>query len=112
MINRDMMYGGYYQNIPGSMIESNYNMQLPPGALMPNNMMTPFNMNNGMNNNNFVDSLCHPEFISGSQEPQIKYLIFCHTTQTKCVEVIDFNNSIQQDNEIFLDQSNSTCQDI
>ena len=39
MINRDMMYGGYYQNIPGSMIESNYNMQLP------------FNMNNGMNNN-------------------------------------------------------------
>ncbi len=51
MINRDMMYGGYYQNIPGSMIESNYNMQLPPGALMPNNMMTPFNMNNGMNNN-------------------------------------------------------------
>lgn len=62
MINRDMMYGGYYQNIPGSMIESNYNMQLPPGALMPNNMMTPFNMNNGMNNpiielNNRITSL-------------------------------------------------------
>ena len=26
---------------------------------------------NGMNNNNFVDSLCHPEFISGSQEEDI-----------------------------------------
>ena len=51
MVNRDMMYGGYYQNIPGSMIESNYNMQLPPGTLMQNNMMTPFNMNNGINNN-------------------------------------------------------------
>lgn len=26
---------------------------------------------NGMNNNNFVDSLCHPEFISGFQEEDI-----------------------------------------
>ena len=26
---------------------------------------------NGMNNNNFVDSLCHPEFISGSHEEDI-----------------------------------------
>lgn len=26
---------------------------------------------NGMNNNNFVDSLCHPEFISGAQEEDI-----------------------------------------
>ena len=26
---------------------------------------------NGMNNNNFVDSLCHPEFISGTQEEDI-----------------------------------------
>ena len=26
---------------------------------------------NGMNNNNFVDSLCHPEFSSGSQEEDI-----------------------------------------
>ena len=26
---------------------------------------------NGMNNNKFVDSLCHPEFISGSQEEDI-----------------------------------------
>lgn len=41
MINRDMMYGSYYQNIPGSMFEGSYNVQLPPGALMQGNMMNP-----------------------------------------------------------------------
>ncbi len=47
MTERDMMYGGYYQNMPGSMIQSNYGFELPPGALMQNNMMTPYNnMNN------------------------------------------------------------------
>ena len=43
MTERDMMYGGYYQNMPGSMIQSNYGFELPPGALMQNNMMTPYN---------------------------------------------------------------------
>ena len=33
--------------MPGSMIQSNYGFELPPGALMQNNMMTPYNnMNN------------------------------------------------------------------
>ena len=48
MTERDMMYGGYYQNIPGNMMYGNYGMQLPPGALMQNNMMMP--SNDSMNN--------------------------------------------------------------
>ena len=60
MTERDMMYGGYYQNIPGNMMYGNYGMQLPPGALMQNSMMMP--SNNSMNNpiieiNNKINSL-------------------------------------------------------
>ena len=60
MTERDMMYGGYYQNIPGNMMYGNYGMQLHPGALMQNNMMMP--SNDSMNNpiveiNNKINSL-------------------------------------------------------
>lgn len=41
MIERDMMYGGYYQNMPNNMMYNNFGFQGPPGSLMsmPNNMI-------------------------------------------------------------------------
>lgn len=36
MTDRDMMYGGYYQNMPGSTSYGNFGYQGMPGSLMPN----------------------------------------------------------------------------
>lgn len=62
MKDRDMMYGGYYQGVPGNNIYSNFGYQGPPGALMQMNnpYMNNNNYNNGYNNsylenNPFVD---------------------------------------------------------
>lgn len=55
-------------------IIAEYNFLRIKGVLMNMNKdLEDFSIvhDNGMNNNNFVDSLCHPEFISGSQEEDI-----------------------------------------
>ena len=54
MINdRDMIYGGYYQNIPGNMQYGNFGFQGMPGSLMYGNMGMP-NMMNNYNNDIFA----------------------------------------------------------
>ena len=53
MSERDMMYGGYYQNIPGNISYGNFGYQGMPGSLMPMQGMMPYNqyiMNNDSNN--------------------------------------------------------------
>lgn len=53
MSERDMMYGGYYQNIPGNISYGNFGYQGMPGSLMPMQGMMPNNqyiMNNYSNN--------------------------------------------------------------
>lgn len=45
MTERDMMYGGYYQNFPGNMAYANYGYQMPPGAMLNNGMLPQINMN-------------------------------------------------------------------
>ena len=45
MTERDMMYGGYYQNFPGNMASANYGYQMPPGAMLNNGMLPQMNMN-------------------------------------------------------------------
>lgn len=45
MTERDMMYGGYYQNFPGNMAYANYGCQMPPGAMLNNSMLPQMNMN-------------------------------------------------------------------
>lgn len=53
MSERDMMYGGYYQNIPGNISYGNFGYQGMPGSLMPMQGMMPNNqyiMNNDSNN--------------------------------------------------------------
>lgn len=55
-------------------IIAEYNFLRIKGVLMDMNKdLEDFSIvyDNGMNNNNFVDSLCHPEFISGAQEEDI-----------------------------------------
>ena len=47
--DRDMMYGGYYQNIPGNMQYGNFGFQGLPGSLMYGNMSMPNMMNNSNN---------------------------------------------------------------
>lgn len=49
MKERDMMYGGYYQGIPGYNTFGNYGYQGPPGSLMQ--MSNPY-----MNGNNYLDN--------------------------------------------------------
>ena len=50
MINdRDMIYGGYYQNIPCNMQYGNFGFQGVPGNLMYSNMGMPNMMNNSNN---------------------------------------------------------------
>ena len=44
MTERDMMYGGYYQNFPGNMAYANYGCQMPPGAMLNNGMLPQMNM--------------------------------------------------------------------
>lgn len=52
MSERDMMYGGYYQNIPGNMQYGNFGFQGMPGSLMGTNMMP--NMMGSYQNPNFM----------------------------------------------------------
>ena len=47
MKERDTMYGGYYQGIPGNSMYSNFGYQGPPGALLQ--MQNPY-INSGYNN--------------------------------------------------------------
>ena len=58
MKERDMMYGGYYQGMPGNNIYSNFGYQGPPGSLMQmpymNNNYNGYN-NSYLENNPFVD---------------------------------------------------------
>ena len=53
---RDMMYGGFCQNTPGAMAYGNYNYQLPPGALLNNNMMMGPNLNGFSDQNQMYDN--------------------------------------------------------
>ena len=52
MKERDMMYGGYYNGVPGNSSFANYGYQGPPGSLMqmPNPYMNNNYFNSGHNN--------------------------------------------------------------
>ncbi len=45
MSERDMMYGGFYQNYPGNVAYANYGYQMPPGAMLNNGMLPQMNTN-------------------------------------------------------------------
>ena len=53
MSERDIMYGGYYQNIPGNIQCGNFGFQGMPGSLMTNNFIP--NMMSNYPNSNVID---------------------------------------------------------
>lgn len=60
MSERDMIYGGYYQNTPCNFQYGNFGFQGMPGSLMnnnmlPNTMINPNYQNNMYNNTNTLD---------------------------------------------------------
>lgn len=57
MTERDMMYGGYYQNMPGNFSYGNFGYQGMPGSLMPMQMMPNNQYITGSDNNNIVSRL-------------------------------------------------------
>lgn len=59
MHERDMMYGGYYQNIPGNMAYGNFGFQGIPGSLLNNGMIPNYQ------NSNIID-------INGNNNPLIE----------------------------------------
>ena len=52
-----MMYGGYYQNMPGNFSYGNFGYQGMPGSLMPMQMMPNNQYITGSDNNNIVSRL-------------------------------------------------------
>lgn len=54
---RDMMYGGYYQGVPGNNMYGNFGYQTPFG--IPFNMQSPYmnnNYSNTSNNNSYLET--------------------------------------------------------
>ena len=91
MIDRDMMYGGFYQNIPGNMGYGNFGYQGPPGSLMPmSNNMIP--MNQYPNNDMITTSYNDINMRLNNLENRIKVL----------EQKINSNNSYQDDNSLYM----------
>lgn len=81
MIERDMMYGGYYQGIPNNMAYGNFGYQGPPGSLMPMQPNNDMFMNNYNDINNRLNNL----------ENRIR----------KLEQKVD-NNTYQDDNSLYI----------
>lgn len=63
MKDRDMMYGGFYQGIPGNNSYSNFGYQGPPGSLMQGTYM---------NNNSYLENDPFNDINSRLNELEIK----------------------------------------
>lgn len=92
MSERDMMYGGYYQNFPGSMAYGNFGYQGGPGSLLSNGMLG--NYQNGMQgqmdmSNNVLNEL---NTRIRNLENRVKVL------EQKVLN----NNSYQDDNSMYM----------
>lgn len=95
MSERDIMYGGYYQNIPGNMQCGNFGFQgFMPGNLMANNMVP--NMMNNYPNTNIID------LNGNSSNPltEINTRLTNLETRVRLLEqrIGNSNNSYQEDN--------------
>lgn len=91
MTERDMMYGGYCQSMPGNMMYGNFGYQGMPGSLMPmQNNLIP---NNPYINNNSMITSSYDELNSrlNNLENRIKIL-----------EQRLSNNSYQDDNSLYM----------
>lgn len=88
MTERDMMYGGYYQNMPGNMMYGNFGYQGMPGSLLNNGML-------GGYPNNMVDmntALAELNTKIRNLESRVKVL----------EQKIGNNSSYQDDNSMYM----------
>lgn len=83
MTERDMMYGGYYQNMPGNFSYGNFGYQGMPGSLMPMQMI-PNQYTTGSDNNNIISRLTSLE------------------NRVKLLEQRINNSSYQDDNSLYM----------
>lgn len=88
--DRDMMYGGYYHNIPGNMMYGNFGYQGCPGSLMNTNMMP--NMMGIPQNNNLMQG-------SNNNMMDINTRLNNLETRIRLIEQrLGNNNGYQEDN--------------
>ncbi len=96
MSERDMMYGGYYQNLPGNMMQYNFGYQGMPGSLMNNGMipnMIPYQNPNIVDlNGNTTNPLTELNNRVNNLEKRIKTL----------EQKIGTNSSYQDDNSMYM----------
>lgn len=96
MSERDMVYGGYYQGIPGNMMYGNFGYQGMPGSLM-NSGMIP-NMG-GFQNSNIVD-------LNGNTTNPFTELSSRISNLEKRVKLLEqktgTGNSYQDDNSMYM----------
>ena len=97
MSERDMVYGGYYQGVPGNMMQYSFGYQGMPGSLM-NNGMIP-NMMGGYQNPNIVD-------LNGTSTNYLTELNNRVNNLEKRVNILEqkigINNSYQDDNSMYM----------
>lgn len=100
MEDRDMMYGGYYQGMPGNMMYGNFGFQGMPGSLMggmPNMAMGGY----GYQNPNIID-------LNGNTSNPITDLNNRINNLENRVKVIEQrlgnsnSNSYQDDNSMYM----------
>ena len=69
MKERDMMYGGYYEGVPGNSMQMNFGYQGPPGALL--NIPNPY-INSHGNNNSYLENNPFSDINNRLNELEIK----------------------------------------
>lgn len=105
MCERDMMYGGYFQNMPGNTIYGNFGYQTPPGNLMPmsNNMAMGNYLYTDIPQNNMISN--NPYNTMGNNNPliDINARLSNLENRVKTLEQKDSNNSsYQDDNSMYM----------
>lgn len=97
MNERDIIYGGYCQNLPGNMQYGNFGYQAVPGTLIGNSILP--NMINGYQDPNFVNQGTN----NSNTLMEINTRLNNLETRVRLLEQrIGDNNSYQDDNSMHM----------
>lgn len=92
MNDRDMMYGGYYQNLPGNMMQYNFGYQGMPGSLLNNGMLS-------FPNPNIVDLNDNPNSLVSDINKRLNSL---ENRVKKLEQKLEGNESYKDDNSMYM----------
>ena len=102
MNDRDMMYGGFYQNTPCNMQYGNFGFQGMPGSLMYGNTITP----NMVNTNSFYDMSMQNGMNNGFSSDVMNQIASRLTSLENRVKLLEQRlgntNSYQDDNSMYM----------